>query len=246
MTIPPKGPLPKVPPFVEKKKEPARIGRFEARNLFSTLGLVLSVGAMTATLLGGAKLILEIFTEGGLSKSLDNFDMLLTKAIVLGLAYLFGWIVATITIRVFGNLILPVIIRIYILISLGAVCGLYIKILLKLYGQTYHLPNYIAYVVIMASSLAVLVGMHLILDGHDLRPFSIPLFFISLIQLGLIVFRYIFTSNAKSIYFWGDLFFFVGMIITSNLMLAHRGLLNPLRNKITSYFDKNSKVIRPD
>jgi hypothetical protein len=243
----PQKPLPKVPPFFEeRKKQPPRIGGFDARGLFSTLGLVLSIGAMTFTLLGGAKLILEIFTEGGLSKSLDNFDMLLTKSIVLGLAYLFGWIVATITIRVFGNLILPLIIRIYILISLIAVCGLYIKILQKLYGQVYHPLNYIAYVVIMASSLAVLVGMHLILDGHDLRPFSIPLLFISLIQLGLIVFRYIFTSDAKSVYLWGDLFFFIGMIITSSLMLAHKGLLNPLRNKISAFFDENSKVIRPD
>ena len=116
---------------------------------------------MTVTLLGGAKLILELFTEGGLTISLNDLDMLLTKPFVLGLAYLFGWIVTIISIRVFGNLVLPSIVRIYILINLIAVCGLYIKILLKLYGQTYHLSNYITYVVIMASHcLAALVGMH--------------------------------------------------------------------------------------
>ena len=243
----PKAPLPKTAPFVEeRKKQPDRIGGFDARGLFCFLGLVLSTGAMTVTLIGGAKLILEIFTEGGLTESLKHLDILLAKPIVLGLAYIFGWIMAAITIRVFGSLILPFIIRIYIIITLVAICGLYIKILQKLYGQAYPLPNYIAYVVIMASSLAVLVGMHLILDGHDLRPLSIPLLIISLIQLGLIVFRYIFTSVVNPVYLWGDLFFFIGMIITSSLMLAHRGLLNPLRKKISAFFDENSKVIRPD
>ena len=144
----PKAPLPKTAPFVEeRKKQPDRIGGFDARGLFCFLGLVLSTGAMTVTLIGGAKLILEIFTEGGLTESLKHLDILLAKPIVLGLAYIFGWIMAAITIRVFGSLILPFIIRIYILITLVAICGLYIIILLKLYGQAYPLPNYIRYVV---------------------------------------------------------------------------------------------------
>jgi hypothetical protein len=89
-------------------------------------------------------------------------------------------------------------------------------------------------------------GLHLIIEGHDLRPFAIPLLIISLIQLGLIVFRYVFTGTANGSYLWRDLLFFLGMAIFSFYMLAHVGLLKPLRTRLTNYFDKNSKMIRTE
>jgi hypothetical protein len=85
----------------------------------------------------------------------------------------------------------------------------------------------------------------LIIEDHDLRPLSIPLLVISLIQLGLIVFRYVFTE-AKPTFLWKDLFFFLAMAGFAYLMLAHIGLLKPLRIRLTNYFDRNSKVIRTE
>lgn len=232
----PEDPLPK-PPFVERRKrQPARIGGLDARGLFNSIGLVLYLAAMTVALVGGGRLIWGVFIDG-VAEILKKPDMLVAKSVVLGLAYIFGWLVATITIRAAGSLILPIVVRIYMIICLIAICGLYVKILFKLYGQAYEFRNYIAYIVIMACSLAVLVGLHLILDEHDLRPFSIPLLVISLFQLIAIVVRYIFTSDVKPIYLCGDLFFFIGMISTSSLMLAHKGFLNPLRNIISASFD---------
>ena len=243
----PVDPFPKVPPFIEGKKEPARHNPFDARGIFSLLSLVISLGALSIALLGGAKLIIDVFnTEGGLTGSLNQLDLWLSKATVLGIAYLFGWLVATASIRVYGNIILPIIIRYYIWACLIAVCGLYIKILQKLFGQSYLLQSYIAYIIIMLASLLVIVGLHLILEGHDLRPYSIPLFSISLVQVGLIVYRYVFTLDAKPQYLFADLFFFIGMITISGLMLAHTGILNPLRDGITNFFNQNSKIIRPD
>jgi hypothetical protein len=96
---------------------------------------------------------------------------------------------------------------------------------------------------IVASGLGALVGLHLILEDHDLRPFSIPILVMSMIQLGLIVFRYVFNS-ADSRYLFNDLLFFGMMAVFGFLMLAHIGLLTPLRRKLTNYFDRNSKVIR--
>ena len=90
-----------------------------------------------------------------------------------------------------------------------------------------------------------MIGLHLIIEDHDLRPLSIPLLIISLIQLGLIVFRYVFT-DANPTFLWKDLFFFLSMAAFAYLMLAHIGLLKPLRTRLTNYFDRNSKVIRTE
>ena len=90
-----------------------------------------------------------------------------------------------------------------------------------------------------------MVGLHLIVEGHDLRPLSIPLLVISMIHLALIVFRYVFTP-ANSAYLWTDLVFFLMMAAFGYLMLAHTGLLAPLRMQLTYYFDRNSRVIRTE
>ncbi|HKI53303.1 MAG TPA: hypothetical protein VJ987_04200, partial [Anaerolineales bacterium] len=99
--------------------------------------------------------------------------------------------------------------------------------------------------IVMAGGLTALVGLHLIVEDHDLRPFSIPLLIISLIQLGMIVYRYVFdVEGLKPGFLWKDLVFFAAMIIVSIMMLAHVGLLDPLRTKFTNYFDRNSVSIR--
>jgi len=60
----------------------------------------------------------------------------------------------------------------------------------------------------------------------------------------LIVYRYVFVGG-NSLYILGDLFFLFGMSGFSILMLAHVGLLDPLRSRFTNYFDQNSVAIRP-
>jgi hypothetical protein len=209
--------------------------------MLSILMLLASIGALGFALLGGAKLILDIFNVG-LETSLEGLG---TKVLVVGLAYAVGWLTAMVAIRVYGNLVLPFAINFLIWGCLFGVCALYVVILQRLYDQAYDLPHYVAYLMILAAGLAAMVGLHLILEDHDLRPFSIPLLVICLIQLGLIVFRYVFTT-ANPAYLWRDLLFFFAMGLFAYLMLAHIGLLKPLRLRLTNYFDRNSKVIRTD
>ena len=216
--------------------------RLSQRGMFSILMLLASVGALTFALLGGARLVLDIFSIG-LMNSLNGLP---TKVVVIGLAYAVGWSTAMIAIRVYGNLVLPSIISLFIWGCLIGVCALYVLILQRLWDQVYDLPRFFAYLIIMASGLVAMVGLHLILEGHDLRPLSIPLLVICMIQLGLIVFRYVFTATAKPTYLWRDLLFFLTMGGFGYLMLAHIGLLTPLRTRLTNYFDKNSKVIRTE
>jgi predicted tellurium resistance membrane protein TerC len=169
-----------------------------------------------------------------------------TKALVIALAYIVGWLTAMVAIRVYSNLILPIIINFFIWGCLVGVSVLYLLVLQRLYTQGYDLLHYWAYLMIVAAGLFAMVGLHLVIEGHDLRPFSIPLLIISLIQLGLIVFRYVFTGTANPTYLWKDLLFFVTMGIVSFYMLAHVGLLKPLRTRLTNYFDRNSKMIRTE
>ncbi len=212
------------------------------RGMFSILMLLASILALGFALLGGAKLIYDIF-DAGLLKSLNGLG---SKILVISLAYFVGWLTAMVAIRVYGNLVLPFVINFLTWGCLIGVCTLYVLILDRLYDQNYDLPHYIAYLLIMAAGLAAMVGLHLVVENHDLRPFSIPLLVIAVIQLCLIVFRYVFTESAKSAFLWKDLLFFLMMSLLAFMMLAHVGLLKPLRGELTNYFDKNSKVIRTD
>jgi len=220
---------------------PRNGNRLSQRGMLSLLMMLGSVGALGFALLGGSKLVLDIF-GAGLINSLATLPI---KAFVVGLAYGVGWITAMIAIRVYGNLVLPFIINFLIWGCLIGVCALYVLILQRLYDQTYDLTHYFAYLMIIAAGLMAMVGLHLIIEDHDLRPLSIPLLIISLIQLGLIVFRYVFTQ-ANPAYLWKDLLFFLVMGAFAYFMLAHIGLLKPLRMQLTNYFDKNSKVIRTE
>ena len=229
----PRGPAPSLP----------RSGkRLSERGMFSILMMMASMGALGIALLSGAWLVFDILGTG-----LDNsLPTLPAKALVIGLAYAVGWVTAMIAIRVYGNLVLPFIIHYLIWGCLIGVCALYVLILQRLYDQTYNMLRFWAYLIMMAAGLGSIVGLHLIIEDHKLRPLSIPLLVISMIHLGLIVIRYVFTTTAKTDYLWKDLLFFVVMGVFAFLMLAHMGLLAPVRTWLTNYFDRNSVVIRTE
>jgi hypothetical protein len=209
--------------------------------MFSILMLMASMGALTIALISGAWLIFDILGVG-LENSLPTLP---AKAFVIGLAYAVGWVTAMVAIRVYGNLVLPFIINFLIWGCLIGVCALYVLILYRMYDQTYNMLRFWAYLIIMTAGLSAMVGLHLILEDHDLRPLSIPFLVISMVHLALIVFRYVFTVTTPG-YLWTDLLFFFAMAGFGYLMLAHIGLLAPLRSQLTNYFDRNSKVIRTE
>ena len=217
-------------------------GSISQRGLLSISMLLFSLGGLTIAMLAGAKLVFDILRVG-ITESLDG---LVIKVIVISLAYLVGWATAMLAIRVYGNLVLPFIINIFIWGMLVGICSLYLLILQRLYNQQYDFLKFVAYLAIMAAVIVGMVGLHLIIDGHNLRPLAIPLLMINLIQLGLIVLRYVFTPDAKPAYLILDLIFFMVMTSFSVFMLAHIGLLKPLRTRLTYYFDRNSTAIRTE
>jgi hypothetical protein len=212
------------------------------RGLLSVLMMLFSVGGLGIAMLAGAKLVYDIL-EVGLLESLDGLAI---KVIAVSVAYLVGWVAGMLAIRVYGNLVLPFILAIFIWVSLIGICTLYLLVLQRLWNQEYDMLHYLAYVAIMAAAAAGMIGLHLILEDHDLRPLSIPLLIILFFQLCLIVLRYVFTPDAKPSYLINDLVFFAGMATFALFMLAHVGVLAPVRRRITNYFDRNSTAIRTE
>jgi hypothetical protein len=210
------------------------------RGLLSLAMLLVSMSALTMAFIGGAKLVLDVFGEG-LMNALNGMG---AKAFVIFIAYAVGWVTAVAAIRVYGNLVLPIVIDLFAWACLCGVCILYLLVLRRLYWQVYDMTRYWAYLTIMAAGLGSLVGLHLIVEDHDLRPFSIPLLVISLIQLGLIVFRYVFTLTVQPAVLWKDLLFMFAMSAFSIFMLAHFGILAPVRAQLTRFFDRYAKTIQ--
>jgi len=218
-------------------------GHLSQRGMLSLVMLLISVGTLGFAMLGGAKLVIDILVDKP-DKDI-SIVVLMTQIIVVGLAYVVGWFTAMVAIRVYGNLILPILINWFTWGCLIAVCYLYIAILQRMYNQPDDIGKFFKYLVVMAGGLVALVGLHLIIEDHDLRPFSIPLLIISLGQLGMIVYRYVFdVEGVRPGFLWEDLVFFAVMITVSISMLAHWGILEPLRTRFTSYFDRNSVSIR--
>jgi len=216
-----------------------RNGQVSQRGMLSVVMLFVSVGTLGISMIGGAKLAYDI-----LGPDKDKELSLFAAVIALGVAYLVGWVTAMVAIRVYGNLILPILINWIMWGCMVGICFLYLEIMDRLYAQKYDLWHYWEYILVMAAGLTVLVGLHLINEGHNLRPFSYPLLIISVIQLALIVYRYVFEGSDNNLYLLGDIFFLAGMSAFSMLMLAHVGLLDPIRNRVTTYFDMNSTSIR--
>jgi hypothetical protein len=237
----PQNHLPKVPPFLDRKTQPPRKNGVDTRGMLSAATMLVSLAALTVSMLGAAKLVFDVFDDG-LANSMDG---IFVKVIVLGLAFLFGWGVGLACIRGFGNLVYPIVINIYAWACLIAVCVLYIKVIQKLYMQAYDGLHFWAYLIILLGGLIVLLFLHLLMEGHDLRPFAIPLLIISVLQLFVIVIRYVFTTDANGWMIVGDFTIFFIMISLAVLMLMHIGILSPLRDYIHGLFigsgDSNHK-----
>lgn len=187
---------------------------------------------------GAGKLVFDVFDDG----LANNLDGILVKVIVLGFSFFFGWGIGLVSIRGFGNLVYPIVIKLYAWGCLIAVAVLYIKVIQKLYGQQYDLLHFWAYLIILLGGLFVLICLHLLMEEHDLRPFAIPLLVISVLQLFVIVRRYVFTTNSNSWMLVGDLTIFIIMIAISALMLMHIGIMAPVRARVNGLFIQNGDL----
>ncbi len=256
----PKPNSPKVPPFVfeessvQAKKEPVSrplpprspVRKYNnhpsERGMLNAAILLISSLSLGIALAGGAWIGLGILRDG-----MSDQPGLLARMMATGLAYLVGWVVGLFGMRKLGNLILPIVIKGYAWLTLSGIALLQIAIVTKLFKQLYTPEKFIAYVAIFGAGLAALIGIHLLIEKHNLVPFSFPILIISLAHLYFIVFHYVFVPHdkVKYEYIWGDVTFFLIASIVGVLMLAHLGILSGLRNSIDRRFSENTDHFVP-
>jgi hypothetical protein len=236
MTQQPNNNFPKVPPFIPdlppQKTKTADNGDGALR---LTLLLVSAISLAIALVSGGI-ITARIFIFDG------NRDNLAYKLIAIGLAYVIGWAMGLIGIRIYNTLVLPLVIEIYAWLTLAGISGMYMVVIYKLFLQHYALINFLKYVTVLGVGFIALIGLHLLLENHNFRVFAIPLLIIGMCHLYLIVFHYVFLPVEIYDYLWGDLAILIGMGIVSGLMLAHVGMLNFLRCWVDSWFQKNESA----
>jgi hypothetical protein len=230
----------KVPPFVTTSTLPARDD--SGYTVVSQITMVVSLVALIASMIGGTKLILDVFDDG-LGSQIDG--LLFARVVALGLAFFFGWIMALISTRAFSNLLLPFLVNVLAWLCLAGIGILDVRIIMKLYQQAYAPERFFAFVLMMFGGIFALAGLHLIVEGHDLRPYSVPLLIITAGHLVAIVYRYVFT-DAKPAFLAGDLIFFFIMAVSAGLMLAHFGVLTPMRQMIELLFKKDGESFGQD
>ena len=247
--------FPKVPPFhivgasgkeVEPSNEAPPPPRPPVKNnkhlyrlgIYSSLALLIGVTSMGVALISGAWFAYSVL-------ALDLKNDILSKVIVVSLAYLVGWIFCAFGVRILGNFWLPYALQIYAWGALGGILILQISIMSRLYQQAYHFSNFVKYLSLFGAGMIALVGLHLILERHSLRPFGVLILLTSLGHLYSIVYHYILTGTANYEKLWGDLAFFFVTFFLSLLMLAHFGLLNRTRRLIDRMFDPKTNKFVP-
>lgn len=213
--------------------------------MISIATMLVSLAAISIAMFGGVKLIFDILGSG-----LENMKNIPVKIVVLAFSFSFGWVTGLVSIRGFGNQIYPIIIKIYALGSLVATCFLYFKIIDKLYKQNYDAQKFGTYLIILFGVLLVLFLLHLLVEGHDLRPFAIPLLIISVIHLFLIMYHFVLELDDEvkegMFYVMCDFTVFLLMITVSGLMLMHIGIVSPVREMISGWFLPHEKVNNGD
>jgi hypothetical protein len=202
------------------------------RSTMSQSTMIFGLAALSLSILGGTFIMLDVFQHG----LTDNLLTALVKVIPVTLAYIVGWSLCLLSMRSFGNLVLPILIKYYLWITLAGLVIVYLKIMQKLFEQTYDLFHFFSYNVVLAAWLTGLIGLHLLLDQQSLRRYSIPIIMASTWHLVLMVIRFVVIEQNNPVYLFGDLYFFIIMFGLAVLMLAHLGILDPLRGVVNALF----------
>jgi hypothetical protein len=229
-----------VPPFYNTPTQPHRPPVDDRkRHGLSLITMALGWVTLTLAMVGGAKLLWDILSDG------LKLEGLTAKVISLGLTFLLGWIVSIVCIRTFGNLVLPLIINVYVFLTASGILVLYARVVYKLYMEVFNPDaHYLRYSLAIGIGFAVLVGLHLLIEDHDLRPFSIPFLIGGVMHLSGMVMHYVFLNGSQE-HIGGDVYFFALVMLISLLMLAHFGIFNLPRKVIAHFFAKNGHALQP-
>lgn len=219
-----------VPPFIE---EPPPAHQSNTPQFIRLVLMLVGFITLLISMLGAGKLLWEILNSG-----LPDTDVLIAKLFWLVIPFTVGWIVSLINIRVLNNLLHPLMIRGFIWLILGGILSIYVRIIYKLYTQDFFAEQYLRYSLVFVAGFSALVGFHLLLEDHDLRPYSIPIALVTFIHLLTAVLHYVFQDGSNLDFAIGDGIWLFSMVSICLLMALHLGILNPFRQTLDRLFPK--------
>jgi len=226
-----------IPPFYDTLKQ-KRSHENKTRREISLFTMLLGLMILSTALLGGAKLAWDMLMQ-------DQVSGVTEKMLLLALAFLLGWVICLVSIRAFGNLVLPIVLIGYSLGTVAGILAIYTWVVVKLFRGSY-LDQYDRplYSLLIITGFVILVALTLLLEEFDMRPPSIPLLAGTVFHLFATIVYYLFTPGNDPKFIYGHIYFFLFMLITAGLILAHLGIFSPLRRLISQLFAK--KNLRPD
>lgn len=224
-----------VPPFIEK--ELPAVPQEKTTQTMRLVTMVVGLGALSIAMIGGGKLLWEILDEG----LANNMDTLGAKLLWVAIPFLVGWIASLMSMRVMHNLVLPLFIRYFIALTLIGILALYGRVIQLLYLESFFASHYLRYSLVFVAGFTGLVGLHLLVEDHDLRPYSIPVLVMTLIHLFVAVWHYVFQDGDPA-FALGDTVYFVIMLFIVVLMALHLGVLNPFRQTINRLFESTEET----
>jgi hypothetical protein len=188
---------------------------------FNYSTLALSAIGLLADILGIGKLAYDVIVV----RQLSNLGF---KLVVLVLVFLFGIGLGVISIKGFQNTNLLTIAEFYAWVYVAIACLSYLGIALSLNRQGYTFGTYVAFVLVIVAELLAMYALHVVIDDHDIRQYSIPILSICLVHAILIVYAYVFIPVPVSLYLAGDLIFFIAMTLIGSAMLGDIGFATML------------------
>ncbi|GEM_PF-2027672 len=228
----------KIPPFIDEEAE--RIIQETRHGLSSYIVMAFGWALLTVALVGGAYLAYDYINRDPKLES----PSVLAPLVILAIAYLAGWIVSLVSIRVFYNLIMPVVIKVYsfgVLAGILFVYGSAISKILMYQADKAVLPTEKYFWVLLAGYL-LLVSMHLLVSDLLLAPHAIILLIGVSGHLVVAVYHHVFNAPTNPILVTYDVSFLISIVIMA-ILLTQKWLYRPLR-VILSHWGSAKRRVR--
>jgi hypothetical protein len=198
------------------------------RLIFGTLVFTLSALCLIINLLGMARVAYDVVVLGVVAR-------LLVKVVILGLVYVFGLGLGTISYRRFENAAFPQFATFYAWAYLSLTCFTYLGTTFRVSLHDYSLLLYGAFFLVIVLELAAVLALRLFIPGRAIGIFAIPMIAIVLFHLGLVVYQYVFAATPVTLYLAGDLVFLLAMAGVSSALLgedAFRSLMERVIERV--------------
>jgi hypothetical protein len=197
------------------------------RQVFGSLVFALAALCLLINLVGLGRLAYDVVVAGAAAN-------LVVKVIILAVVFIIGLGLGVLSLRRFQSPAFPLFARVYTWAFLAFTWVTYLGITLQVNAQQYSLLQYLSYLLLLGTQIAMVIGLGLMVPGRTIAIFAIPVLAVVLFHLLLVVYKYVFASLPASAYLAGDLVLLLSMTVVGTAMLgetAFRAVLDRVIEK---------------